>query len=149
MTGVISAFMDAYDTTLQQALIYIYFLSFYILFLLLIKSFSIMVVYKYYVKSESLGYVAEQQVIEFKKAWNNTEGRYSSTIGLDSFLSLLKDLKYPLGIMSNNKKLCFLDLTRFAKRVLLCMPLVSPINRNLDDNSTNMFSWDVLPADIR
>eukprot|EP01041_Mallomonas_annulata_P008098 gene8099-16617_t len=104
-----------------QIFSYIYFLSFYLIFNLLLKIFAIIIIYKYYMQSGIASSLAKQQIKEFQTHWaRQHEHNDPKVISFHNFLGLLHVLDYPLGF--GGRPVSYLDLTRFARRILLSMP---------------------------
>lgn len=124
----------------------LYLFIFYGLFFVVMKCFGIMMISKYMIHyGGGLG-LAAQQVKAFQRAWLKLGN--SSFITFDEFLELLQLLPYPLGVKGKN--LNFLDVTRYAKRVLLCVPRdVSHFDDSNPQKSRQLYPYDSLPQDIR
>jgi Ion transport protein len=132
-----------------QVFIELYFLTFYLLFFLTLKSFAIQIIIRYESTfGSSLG-IAGEQVTSFQHGWRKA-GLFDK-VKYEKLTSLLgKHLPPPLGLAGTNPK--YLELSRFVKKVLLCMP--ADAKRCNDDDKTGrlsrvMYPPEKVPSDIR
>ena len=120
--NIYSEIIHAYAPFLSQGmnvLLEFILCSFAVIFYVLLRCFAIMVISKYLMHySGSLG-LAGEQARQVQVTWKAVN-RKKKKINYDRFLDFLVKLPAPLGL--NGSKVCYLDLSRFAKRVLVCMP---------------------------
>lgn len=97
----------------------IYFLCFYLLFFLTLKSFAIQIIIRYESTfGSSLG-IAGEQISAFQHAWRMAS--LHDKVKYDKLaLFISEHLPPPLGLAGTNPK--YLELSRFVKKLLLCMP---------------------------
>ena len=132
-----------------QVFMEIYFLLFYLFFFLILKSFAIQIIIRYEnLFGASLG-IAGEQISAFQYAWKKA-GLFDK-VKYDKLPSLIgKHLPPPLGLAGTNPK--YLELSRFMKKILLCMPAETFRCDDLDVSGKNtrfLFAPSNLPDDIR
>jgi Ion transport protein len=132
-----------------QIFMEIYFLSFYLLFFLTLKSFAIQIIIRYESTFGSTIGIAGEQVTSFRHGWKSA-GLFQN-VKYEKLASLLGNhIPPPLGLAGTDPR--YLELTRFVKKVLMCMPADS--KRCLDGDKTGkltrtMFKPENIPGDIR
>lgn len=129
-----------------------FFLLFVFFFQVSLRTFPLIIIYSYLTNSGGTLGLAGQQIREFQAAWQNMANksmRLFVTCTYHEFFELLKTLPPPLGRLGLN--VSYLDSSRFAKRVLLCMP--TEVMNGADNFDTPKglpaFTMDSLPDDIR
>jgi hypothetical protein len=130
-----------------QVYVEAYFNSFYLFFFVILKSFPIQIVIKF---EEFFGAdlgIARQQILIFKRAWGRAASQ--DTISYKKLHKLLKkELPPPLGLAGCDVN--HLELSRFVKKILLCMPMdCTRFDDSDEDKSRIMFPAENLPPDIR
>jgi len=133
-------------TTGMTLFINIYFLSFYTMSNIIMKSFALMIIAKYLMTSGGTIGLAGQQIRQFKFVWKyaNKDNPTADILKLKQIVQLLP---HPLGINGETNK--FVLVERFLKKVLLSMP--SAVDHFDDFDVTKqrlLFSEENLPENI-
>ena len=133
---------------------HVYILVFYIFFYLTLKSFTIQIIIRYETYFGSDLGIARQQINQFKYSWKRAKLTLGRMKYKDFTYFLGEILPPPLGCAGQH--LTHMELSRFVKKVLLCMPCDAARCNDTSDNkivrestSRHMFPADLLPNDIR
>lgn len=145
-TEILAAYQKD-KSNLWGIFIQVYFTAFLFLFQTFFRTFPLMIIYKFLIHSGNNLGIAFQQVTEFQEAWEK-ECDNENRINYHTFFEFLKKLPPPLGRkgLSNT----YLESSRFAKKVLLCIPM--PRQRRMQAGllkGTPAFTMETLPDDIR
>jgi hypothetical protein len=130
-----------------QVFVELFFLLFYLLFFLTLKSFAIQIIMRYESSfGASLG-IANEQVSTFQHSWRLAH--HFDKIDYNKLADLLgTHLPPPLGLAGTDMN--YLELSRFMKRVLLCMPCDQKRCDDLDPTKNRvLFAPETIPSDVR
>ena len=137
-TETINALKANTDNFGMVVFIELYFTTFAIASLVLIKSFALMVIIKYVDQTGGDLGIAGEQIRDFQHVWRGLRKVHKMTdlgtvvdcIDWHEFEVLIRKLNKPLGLKGEENK--WIVLQRFAKQVLLCMPCESKYFEDLD-----------------
>ena len=138
------------NSFLLNCFTYAFFLSMYIIFETLRKTFVILIIQNYESRNANCAGLALDPIVDFKYCWQNVVGSNSYASFFD-LLVLLGRLKKPLGLGVDDQASSYFELSRFAKRVLLSMPTVlSPsVDNDWGREDRFCFASELKPNDHR
>jgi len=157
-------YLEDYDNYGIKTVLYLYFLSFYIIFETLRKTFCILIITEYQARAHKFAEMDMALIDNFNACWSKVNGKHE--ISLSKLFTLIKVLHAPLGLQSitrevafsnldeedelllslKDKEVNFFDLCRAVKKVLLCMPNVSSFEGTIANDwaRTPQYNWEQL-----
>lgn len=130
-----------------QFFAYFLFITFFIAFDTLRKTFMILILQNYEGRDKNCATVCEEPIDDFLTCWKRVAGG-KGRINLFQLMELLGRLKRPLGLDLSTRSTPFLNLQRFAMKVLLSMPASGKKTMENDWGRTDQFQMpmDATPA---
>ena len=131
---------------MMSVIVEIYFITFAICAVVIIKSFALMIISKYISSAGGALGLAGEQIRQFKTVWFNVVR--SKPVGNISHLkAIVSHLEAPLGVLGKTSKLVLVE--RYMKKILLAMPSSSHYFDEFDVKKQRfIYTQETLPNNV-